>query len=102
MSHTHSFSEKDWPFKCSSGQTTFTTRLVAKENYPIVFIVHDEDDDWQFLCGTTNEGDDIVTAFFGCIYDRHPFIKKFSDLPKGWVAWREDKDSPWHRESHEE
>ncbi len=76
----------------------FSTKLVVHEQYPIVFIVHDEEGDWQFLCGTTTEEEDIVIACFGCFYERHNLIEQFSDLPKGWCAWREDSDSPWYRE----
>lgn len=101
MSHTHSFEENDWPFDDPIDRVTFTTRFVAKEGYPIVLVTHDDDGDWQFLCGTTNEGDDIVISCFGCIYERHPFIKEFADLPKGWLAWREDENSPWYREPQE-
>ena len=101
MSHTHIFGQKDWPFDDDVDRVTFTTKFVANESYPIVIVTHDEDGDWQFLCGTTNENDDMVVACFGFIYERHPLIKEFADLPKGWLAWREDENKPWYREPQE-
>ncbi|MBB1288366.1 hypothetical protein H5085_09240 [Pseudoalteromonas sp. SR43-6] len=96
MSHNHNFNQNEWPFKESSSSQVYTTKLVVHEQYPIVFIVHDEDGDWQFLCGTTTE--DIVVACFGCFYEHHKLIEQFSDLPRGWCAWRDNVNSPWFKE----
>lgn len=100
--HTHNFPSNIWPFKEPINGEAFTTKKVVYENYPIVLITHDEDGGWQFLCGTTTEAEDCVVACLGCIFEHHPFVKEFASLPKGWLAWRENEESPWQTEEQED
>jgi hypothetical protein len=83
------------------GQTVFTTRRVTELGYPVLVVSHDaEDGAWQFLCGTTNDPKDGVTESLVTMLDRHPELDELSDLPRGWIAWREDASSEWVREPH--
>ena len=54
----------DWPFADPRNVAVITTRQVFREGLPVLLVTHDEDDgDWQFVCGTTNElGDDCVAT----------------------------------------
>jgi hypothetical protein len=56
--HSHNFDHTEWPFDEPVHLATFTTKLVAENQHPIMLITHDEEGDWQFLCGTTNEVDE--------------------------------------------
>ena len=100
--HKHNFPEEEWPFEEAINHVSYTTKFVAHENFPILLITHDEDGDWQFLCGTTNEQEDAVVACLGCLYERHPFIKEFANLPKGYLAWRDSEEEAWQIEEQEQ
>jgi len=82
-------------------QTVFTTRRVTELGYPVLVVSHDADDGaWQFLCGTTNDPRDGVTASLASILRDDRDLEALADLPRGWIAWREDDSSEWMREPH--
>jgi hypothetical protein len=58
--HPHVFS--DWPFSCRIETAVFTTAKVLEDGFPVLMVSHDEEGDWQFLCGTTNNYEDIASA----------------------------------------
>jgi hypothetical protein len=81
--------------------TVFTTRRVTELSYPVLVVSHDaEDGAWQFLCGTTNDPKDGVTESLASMVGRHPELEELADLPRGWIAWREDETHEWVREPH--
>lgn len=86
-----------WPFLDAKNTAVFTTNKVTGGDLPILFVVHDEDGDWQFLCGTTNNADDCQVVCLSDLVESHPAIADLADLPLGWRAEREDGTSPWHR-----
>jgi uncharacterized protein DUF4262 len=93
----HTFGPGEWPFPDPESVETFTTVRVVDENYPILYVTHDEDGAWQILCGTTNDPQDIRSVCLGCMYEKDRSIRELADLPKGWEAWRESKNSAWNR-----
>jgi hypothetical protein len=95
--HRHSFSPELWPFSKPVNTGTFCTGRVANHGYPILHVSHDEDDDWQFLDGTTEEAEECVLLCFGCVFDRDRTIAELADLPVGWMAWRDSPTQPWTR-----
>ena len=62
-----------------------------------MFISHDEDDGiWEFLdWGDVKEDAAIVSIFEIVEIDKS--INLISDLPMGWVAYRNDIESEWVR-----
>src|SRR5947209_249261 len=40
-----------WRFQEGSNRAVFTTKSVIHDGLPILFVSHDSDGDWQFLCG---------------------------------------------------
>ena len=93
--HTHTFSGP-WPFGDLAVNTAaFTTVQVLHHKFPILVVSHDEDGDWQFLCGTTTETDDCKIVCLGCTLDLDPSIAALADLPVGWQAVRESASGPW-------
>ena len=68
---------------------------------PILLVSHDEDGDWQFLCGTTNDPKDAAIVCLGCAYQKDRSIGLLADLPLGWKAWRDSIDEPWERKADE-
>lgn len=91
----------DWPFQVSADTEIYTTSNVVRNGDPILTIAHDHEGDWQFLCGYTNRTEDMFVLPLSSIYQEHPFIRDFADLPLGWVAWRDSAADAWHREPME-
>tara|TARA_R110002049_G_scaffold284139_1_gene464692 strand:+ start:2507 stop:2860 length:354 start_codon:yes stop_codon:yes gene_type:complete len=93
---------EDWPFDQARNVATVTTRQVMKENYPILMVVHYEDDDsWAFTCGTTNDSEDLMLVGMGQVVDLDSSLHSIADLPPGWSATRNSINDPWHRTKDE-
>jgi hypothetical protein len=91
--------DEDWPFDQAPNVAAISTRQVIELNYPILLVTHYEDDDsWAFLCGTTDDHiNDGRVIGMGEALGRDPTLRSIADLPSGWSAWREAKDSAWVR-----
>lgn len=75
-----------------------TTKAVL-EGAPIVMVSHDADDGgWQFLCGTTTDPAEGRIVHLREIVAMDPTVNDVSDLPLGWVAFRESRGAQWTRE----
>ena len=101
ISHTHPFAASEWPFADAVNTLTISTKRVIDEGYPTLLVTHDEDGDWQVLCGTTNESADGLVMCLGCLFQRDQSIGELADLPLGWRAWRDSLGAPWQREAKE-
>jgi hypothetical protein len=82
--HTHNFPASEWPFSEAINAITISTRRVVEDDFPILFVTHDVDGDWQILCGTTNELADGLVMCLGCMFQRDRSIGQLADLPRGW------------------
>jgi hypothetical protein len=56
--HPHDFLPGEWPFDDPTNVAAISSRPVIEEGHPILLVTHDEDGDWQILCGTTNASAD--------------------------------------------
>jgi hypothetical protein len=99
--HTHRFGDADWPFADPPNTVSFTTVGVLKGERPIREVYHDDDGDWQFLCGTTQATEDLRIVCMGCAFEREPALRALADLPCGWMAIRDSDDTPWQRSAYE-
>ena len=90
-----------WPFHEAKNLGVLTTKRVIDEGYPVLLVTHDDDGDWQFLCGTTNETDDGRIVCLKNIVEDHPSVTELVDLPLGWQAFREAPDKLWQRAKHD-
>ena len=93
----HKFSPSEWPFGEPENTEAFTTARVIEENHPILLVAHDDDGDWQVLCGTTNAKEQARAVCLGCLYERDKTIGQVADLPRGWEASRRSPHDPWRR-----
>lgn len=75
----------------------YTTRRVIEDKYPILYVHHEKDGDWQFLCGTTNESEDCKLVCLEDIVKLDPTINALFDLPYGWKAERKMVLDMWDR-----
>ncbi|HUQ19729.1 MAG TPA: hypothetical protein VM099_08970 [Gemmatimonadaceae bacterium] len=88
----------DWPFEDTPNTACITTVHVIERRRPILLVTRDEEEcDFQFLCGTTNNSDDARVVGLGSILKLDPTVAEVADLPPGWRAWRDDIGSPWSR-----
>jgi hypothetical protein len=90
--------DTSWPFHEGKNRAAFTTRPVLEDNLPILIVSHDDDGDWQFLCGTTNRPQDGQLVSLGRIFERDRTLAEVADLPEGWGASRTAKGAAWMRE----
>lgn len=83
----------------------FTCRLVS-EGAPILHVSHDDDGDWQFLCGGQHEddGDDgPVVACLGCVVGQDPTLNELASMCTGHRADRATLSDAWTiTDGHEE
>jgi len=100
-SHPHTFAPSEWPFSDPTDVAAITTRPVLEEGHPILLVTHEDDGDWQVLCGTTNDSADGRVVCLGCLFIRDRSIGELADLPRGWRAWRDSVTSAWQREQKE-
>jgi hypothetical protein len=65
----------------------------------ILLVCHDDDGDWQFLCGTTDAPDHCRLVCLKDMVERDPSVNDIADLAPGWRAWRERVGAEWNREA---
>jgi hypothetical protein len=88
----------NWLFKEPKNTVVFTTKKIARENEPILYVYHDEDDGaWQFHHGENVEIIDAAISALQVIVEMDTTINELSNLPVGWMAWRETSTMPWIR-----
>jgi hypothetical protein len=91
----------NWPFSDPPALATITLRQIIEEGQPILHVSHDADDGgWQFLDGGVPQAADARVVSLAHMFQSDPTIGQLADLPVGWVAWREQPESPWQREPH--
>ncbi|OON68848.1 DUF4262 domain-containing protein [Hymenobacter sp. CRA2] len=84
----------DFKFREERNLGVFTTRQVL-EGLPVLRVSHDTDGDWQFLCTTTAETEDLRIVALEEILKRDPSLNELYQLNYGWSAWRETPEHEW-------
>jgi hypothetical protein len=97
-SHNHTHGLAKWPFADSEDLGVFLCEHVFDRSLPILFVTHDHDGDWQFLCGEhTHEDGKPRLVCFGCIISRDPSLIELADMPRGWGADRATATDAWNQ-----
>ena len=91
---------KDFKFREERNAAVFTTRPVL-EGLPILRVIHEADGDWQFLCDTTYEIDDLKVVTLEELTNRDLTINELFQLNYGWQARRIVEAAEWQREKYE-
>ncbi|MBE6642441.1 MAG: hypothetical protein E7615_02165 [Ruminococcaceae bacterium] len=86
---------KKHKFKESKNQAVFTCCHIIEENKPILYVKHDNEGDWQFLCGDNHTTEDARVIALQEIINIDPSVSKVSSLKCGQTAVRESKESEW-------
>jgi hypothetical protein len=75
---------------------TFVCTHVWRDRAPILWVSHDAEGDWQFLCGGVH--DDVAEAMvigLGHVVERDPSVKLVANMCTSHVAERADANSDW-------
>jgi hypothetical protein len=90
--------DADWPFDQPRNGATITLRSIVLEGAPILYVSHDAaDHGWQFPDGKPIDMANAALVGLGEIVSHDPSVLQLADMPPGWSATRETKDSPWIR-----
>ena len=88
----------DWPFDQPRSCAVITLRPIVFEGAPILHVTHDADDHgWQFLGWEDADVAHAAVVSLSEIVKLDPSVLAVADLPPGWHAWRQSKDSPRQR-----
>jgi hypothetical protein len=82
----------------------FTCRNVWERGRPVLYVFHDDNGDWQLLCGGNEHADDreIVVLHKDHLLARDPSLAPTFEPAEGWVAARESADAPWRNTEYTE
>ncbi|AMR25731.1 hypothetical protein A0257_00595 [Hymenobacter psoromatis] len=90
----------DFKFREERNIAVFTTRQVL-EGSSILRVIHEADGDWQFLCDTSYDIDDLKVVRLDEIVKRDPTVNELFQLNYGWQARRIVEAAEWQKEEHE-
>jgi hypothetical protein len=95
-SHLHKLHGEVWPFSDPENAASFVCSCVHRRQKPLLRVVHDEDGEWQFLCGDAEHLDPKpVIVCLGCMIEREPSLLKLSKLPLDACAERGSEMEEW-------
>ena len=86
------------PIDENRNKAVLTTRYVVKNNSPVVTVVYDEDDDWQFLGAEEIDESNAVILSMKEMIKHDDILYNIPELKCGQSAVRENIHSPWRIE----
>ncbi len=89
------------PFYDSLDTACFTCCHVLYKQRPILYVSHDEDGYWQFLCGDIHKEDEAKIVSLADILTIDYSMADFADLNYGEYAEKDHSERDWiiHRKS---
>ena len=84
-----------FPFRDKPNTAVFTCVHVLNRERPILRVTHDEDGDWQFLCGAPHGVDEARVIALDEADDLDPSVGKLAKMDCGYSADRPDEHSDW-------
>lgn len=90
-----------FPFSDSPDTACFTCCHVLDEHKPILYVSHDEDGYWQFLCGGIHKEGDVKIVSLASILEIDDSVIALAGIDYGEYSEREALGSDWivHRKS---
>jgi len=86
-----------WPFPDPPDSAAVTVRQIVEDGHPILYVVHDAEEGWQFLTGGKFVAEDSRLVTLQVMVELEPTLRDLADLPSGWEAERKDRNQPWQR-----
>lgn len=66
---------------------------------PVSMAVHDDEGDWQFLCGSEHDGiEEARLVEISHPFERDPTLNEIAELPLGFMARRSEVGGAWEKE----
>ena len=87
--------EKLFPFSDAPDTAVFTCCHILTGGQPVLYMSHDEDGYWQFLCGQEHEESDARLVSLHSIYMSDTSVGLLAELDRGKAAERENTQSSW-------
>jgi hypothetical protein len=90
--------QKEWVFRDLPNTMVLTTQDIISGHSPILLVYHDADDGmWQFHAGEEVNIDLATLVSLREIVEMDYTVSLVADLPLGWIAWRDSKDTHWSK-----
>ena len=76
----------------------FICQHVYENSKPVLLVSHDENGDWQFVCGRDHDVNE-KPRLVGIVHllERDPSLNEIADLPINWAAERNAVGGEWLR-----
>ncbi|TSE10595.1 hypothetical protein C1D09_014700 [Mesorhizobium intechi] len=89
----------EWKFKDPKNLAVISTRKIFSGGGWIAYASHDADDEsWQFYGDEAEiDHDDLILVGLFEVVELDETVAQLADLPLGWHARRDTKNSPWRR-----
>lgn len=85
----------EFPFACDENTAVLTCCHILSKEEPVLYVSHDEDGTWQFLCGRTHEANEAKLVSLKSMLILDSSIRDLADMPCGCVAERNSKEDHW-------
>lgn len=86
---------KVFPFEDAPNTACFTCSHVLEEGKPILYVSHDEDGYWQFLCGRHHKEEEARIVSLASILNIDENMNDLADLDYGQYAELMDEKGDW-------
>lgn len=85
------------PYLFSEPKNTacISCKHIFHEGADILRATHDEDGDWQFLCGGEHSESDAMVVGMGEVAKQDPSVNALCEMPTGVGAFRDAADAEW-------
>lgn len=88
---------KEWKFLDQPNVAVITDRRIINGQAYISMVSHDADDGaWQFLANLPFTEADAILVSLQSVVQVDSSVEQLAELPLGWRAWRDSKDSQWN------
>ena len=84
-----------FPFSDAPNTACFTCCHVLEENKPILYVSHDEDGYWHFLCSRNHKEEDVRVVSLASILRIDETMEDLAELDYGEYAEAENVTSDW-------
>lgn len=76
-------------------KSVYTTKAVAKEHAPVLYVSLDEDEDFQIFGDEDPNTNNAMIISLDQILSIHPDLSQLPDINKGQAYIRESEKAPW-------
>lgn len=84
-----------FPFSDAPNTACFTCCHVLNKEKPILYVSHDEDGYWEFLCNGNHTEDDARVVSLNEIFEINKGISDLARMDCGYYAEAKDEMSNW-------